>query len=112
MHTSTETGIQRIRTLQIEDDTNGIARSIVVTECGETVLISTIRLIINHGWDGRPLFYETMVFTMDEAGAKVVDWLERDSNRYETEQQAVDGHSDMVTKWVNSMKLVEQDTST
>jgi hypothetical protein len=85
-----------------------VTRSIVTTEAGVKVLVSTIYLGIDHGFGGRPLWYETMVFLMDTNGEKVVDWGELDSNRYETESDAVQGHADMVMKWyANNLPVTE-----
>jgi hypothetical protein len=85
-----------------------VANSIVTTEAGVKVLVSTVHLGIDHGWGGKPLWYETMVFLMDKNGEKVVDWGGLDSNRYETEEEALQGHADMVMKWyANNLPVTE-----
>ena len=97
--------MQRIRNNESGGSSNTLTRSIVITEGGETVLVSTISLLgIDHGFGGTPLFYETMVFTMDDNGEDVIDWCERDCMRYTTAEQAMEGHADMVTKWFNYTK--------
>jgi hypothetical protein len=45
----------------------------------------------DHGW-------ETMVFPCDQQGA-VTDWSERDCDRYESKDGAIQGHAAMVEKW-------------
>lgn len=60
-------------------------------------VISTVFLVLDHGWRGTPELYETMVFSADEwdrAGGGLTDYDER---RYATEAEAVQGHADMVT---------------
>jgi hypothetical protein len=82
-------------------NTSTLLRSIVTTEVGEKVLVSTVHLSINHGDAVNPLWYETMVFLMDAEGDMVVEWIELDSNRYETVDEALEGHANMVMKWFN-----------
>jgi hypothetical protein len=48
--------------------------------------------------------YETMTFAADETG-KVTDWLELDCHRYDTEQEALEGHADVVATWYNEPML-------
>lgn len=45
----------------------------------------------DHGW-------ETMVFPCDPQGT-VTDWSERDCDRYENKDGAIQGHTAMVEKW-------------
>lgn len=74
--------------------------------------ISTVWLGLNHGWTetGPPVIFETMVFP--QSGDENIDalvkateddeWgsmLERDSDRYCTEAEALAGHQRMVEKW-------------
>lgn len=59
------------------------------------LLISTIWLGLNHNhWGGRPLVYETMVFGDDEL----------ETERYQTEAEAILGHQMMVSKITQAMK--------
>lgn len=74
---------------------NMVARDVV----NEQVMVSTVYLQIDHGYDGVPLWYETMVFKCDAAG-KVTDWLELDCERYSTRDEAIEGHGRMVADWI------------
>lgn len=62
------------------------------------VWVSTVRLSVDHGFGGEPLWYETMVFDCDADGT-VTNWLERDCERYATADEALAGHAVMVAKW-------------
>lgn len=53
--------------------------------------VSTVRLSADHGFGGKPLWYETMVFPMDS-------WGDLDCQRYETEEEARAGHDAMVLR--------------
>lgn len=54
------------------------------------VLVSTVYLELNHGFFGKDLWYETMVFvaSLDK------DVENRYIDRYETEEQAIAGHNE------------------
>ena len=66
----------------------------------EEYWVSTVRLRIDHGFGGAPLWFETMVFeTKDATTDEVVSWLERYGDRYTTEDEARVGHEKAVT-WV------------
>jgi hypothetical protein len=54
--------------------------------------ISTVWLGLDHGFGGRPLIFETMVFPPNSS-------LDLDCERYETEREALIGHAAMVMKW-------------
>jgi hypothetical protein len=61
--------------------------------------VSTVWLGIDHAFGGGPpLIFETMVFACD-SGGHVTNWGECDSDRYATEEAAVDGHRRMVERW-------------
>jgi len=74
---------------------------------GETTIgnyvVSTVWLGIDHSWDkGRPVIFETMVFTSSAWTADRSDpdrdpLLELDCVRYSTEREARKGHRDMCT---------------
>jgi len=53
------------------------------------VRVSTVFLGLNHGFGGKPLWFETMVF-----GGK----LDQEQDRYETWDEAVAGHEAMVKR--------------
>jgi len=42
--------------------------------------------------------YETMVFTCDKDGT-VTNWKELDKANYDTEEEALKGHEQMIKKW-------------
>lgn len=64
---------------------------------GKTVvgnyMISTVWLGLDHGYTGRPMIFETMVFP-DET------WDEVECERYATEDAAIRGHFKMVVKFM------------
>lgn len=47
--------------------------------------ISTVKLPLNHGFDSMPLWYETMIFKGEDMSGIYME-------RYETEEQAIEGH--------------------
>lgn len=68
---------------------------------GKTILpngnwISTVWLGLDHSYtdEGSILIFETMVFPPDS-------FIELDMERYTTEQEAIQGHKNMVEKWSN-----------
>lgn len=60
------------------------------------MVVSTVWLGIDYNFSpkGKPLIFETMVFSNE--GLQVD---ERDMDRYSTEDKAVKGHEEMVKKW-------------
>jgi len=55
--------------------------------------VSTVWLGLNHQYgNGAPLIFETMVFPVDSM-------IEKDCQRYSTEEEAIKGHQQMVEKW-------------
>lgn len=69
-------------------------RTIDYTELENGYGVSTVFLSIEHGRDeqGRPILFETMVFSKD------ADY-EKDCVRYATRADALTGHCRMVQKW-------------
>ena len=67
------------------------------------VIVSTVRLSIDHGHGGTSLWYETMVFPHN--GAEVTAWGELDSDRYTTEDEARAGHEVIVSRWQNRAEV-------
>lgn len=66
---------------------------LALTELPNSFEVSTVWLGLNHNYrEGPPLIFETMVFS---AGSRE----EKDTQRYSTEAQALDGHKIMVEKW-------------
>lgn len=75
--------------------TGSIARDVI----DERWCVSTVHLMIDHGFrDSAPLWYETMIFACDAKG-KVTDWGDRYCRRYTTEEQAREGHS-VAIRWL------------
>jgi hypothetical protein len=62
-------------------------RTVCKTEVRPGVRVSTIYLGLDHGFGGRPLLYETMVFGLPD-GSPLEDYQER----YATRAEAVAGH--------------------
>lgn len=69
-------------------------RDIVKTKGGEFVYIDTC-FTLDHGW-------ETMVFACTENG-DVVSWVDLDAEWYNSEEEAIDGHKNMVERWKQKM---------
>jgi len=72
----------------------GNERTVVATQLPH-VVVSTVRLTIDHGF-GTPLWFETMVFPHD---GNDITWGALDSDRYTTEEQARIGHDVIVERW-------------
>lgn len=77
-----------------------VAREVVTTTSGKTYAVSTVKLLSDHGFNGRELWYETMVFECDGSG-NITNWLELAGNRYTTRDEAVYGHAQMMQEWTN-----------
>lgn len=73
------------------------------------MLVSTTRLPFDHGWDGVPKWYETMVFSANEDG-KVTNWSEHYCERYTTEDEAQYGH-ERVVAMVEVAEIAARDTN-
>lgn len=58
------------------------------------VLVSTVFLELNHGFLGKDLWYETMVFV----ASLEKDVQDRCIDRYETEEQATEGHNEILKR--------------
>jgi hypothetical protein len=65
-------------------------------------LVSTVKLPIDHGFDGTPLWFETMIFAMSDSG---VDYDDLYCDRYQTEEQAEVGHKHTVLSWKETGKV-------
>jgi hypothetical protein len=61
-------------------------------------LVSTVFLGLDHGWEGDPLWFETMVFNTGGA----TPWLDLGMHRYRTYDEAVVGHASMVKEVENA----------
>ena len=71
----------------------------MVQENAGPYVVSTVFLIIDHGYDdGPPVLYETMVFPTNPDGT-LSSLNEFDSRRYRTRAEAIEGHKAMVEKW-------------
>lgn len=88
------TNTNRIQNLPaVRDWTVALTR--VTLPSGNHVVVSTVDLQVS-AYGGR---YETMVFHSDVEG-KVQDWGELQCNRYDTPQEALDGHAVIVAQWL------------
>jgi hypothetical protein len=74
--------------LESHPETKRVAATLIPFEGGE-IRVSTVFLGLNHSWDQRPLWFETMVFEGPNDG---------DMERYETFEQAEFGHDEMVRR--------------
>jgi hypothetical protein len=54
--------------------------------------VSTVRLSVDHGYNGKPLWYETYIFPANAEGTEVTNWLEEWGDRYTTLEEAERGH--------------------
>lgn len=61
------------------------------------VVVSTVRLHTVPELEMLP--FETMVFNCDEDGV-VTDWMDLDVAKYDTREEAIHGHEEMVEKWL------------
>lgn len=52
----------------------------------DSIEVSTVFLAIDHGWFGKPLWFETMIFGSEHP--KLAEYQER----YETWDEAIEGH--------------------
>lgn len=88
----------------------GNDRTVAMDMVQNRYIVSTIFLGIDHGFDGVPKWYETMVFKCDAAG-NVTDWIELACDRYTTREEAIEGHANMVTEWItkNPLEVQEND---
>ena len=76
------------------DEFNGNDRTIALDKNGEFV-ISTVKLMFDHGFGGVPLWYETMVFNSNSSMSDLY------MDRYATKEEALEGHK-------KAVKLVEE----
>lgn len=63
-------------------------------------LVSTVDLGINHSFDETPLYYETMIFKIENGKVNYSDIY---CDRYTTKEQALKGHKEAI-KWLESEK--------
>lgn len=70
-------------------------RHVAQTDLGDGVRVSTVFLGIDHNYgSGAPILFETMVFGLSEPGS----WTDDMQERYETWQQAEQGHEMMLRR--------------
>jgi len=65
----------------------------------EWFMVSTVRLPTDHGYDGKPLWYETMVFQTPGEWQDPTSYADLDCTRYTTEQEAWAGHQKTCQEW-------------
>lgn len=68
-------------------------RSVKRTNLKNGYWVSTVWLGLDHGYEGRKLIFETLVFPPDGLMVEV------DGNRYSTEAEARTGHARLVKAW-------------
>jgi hypothetical protein len=56
------------------------------------LLVSTVRLPVDHGWGGEPRWYETMIFEIDPA-SREVNYRDLYCDRFRTAKEAKAGHA-------------------
>jgi len=61
--------------------------------------VSTVKLDIDHGYNGSHLWYETMIFGKDKEGN--IDFMDKYCNRYATEEEAREGHNNVLKSLKN-----------
>ena len=67
-------------------------RKVRVTELPGNITVSTVFLMLDHGWGGgEPVLWETMVF-----GGSFTDALDEYTRRYTSYADAVKGHEEVV----------------
>ncbi len=70
--------------------------------------VSTIWLGLDHSWGGGPpLIFETMVF--DDKASEEGRGEDFDSQRYSTREEALEGHRELVEKYLAMAKFEEVD---
>src|SRR5690554_1628452 len=83
------------------NERNRVVRRDKVTYEGDKYFVSTVDLGINHQLgSGPPLWYETMIFAMDENDN--IDWIEMYCNRYTTREEAKEGHKKVMDAFKNN----------
>jgi hypothetical protein len=76
----------------------GIGLDLVQTEGGDYVLVSTVHLHDELLMEGG-LPWESMVFLANPEGAPLT-WGELEGRSYDTEEQAREGHEELVMDWL------------
>ena len=66
------------------------------TDLENGLFVSTVWLGLDHGFSGKPLIFETMVFDQTDAEH---DGSNLDCERYSTKEEANKGHEEMCEKW-------------
>ena len=66
----------------------------------DTHTVSTIFLATDHGWEGLPVLWETMVFPRGS-------WTEIECVRYTSRAEAREGHATMAAKYAPGAETVE-----
>ena len=77
---------------------------------GKKVCVSTISLPFDHGWDGPPLWYETMIFAAKDD--KATDYTDLYCERYSTEDEAVCTHDEIVRKFKAGKAILTKEATT
>lgn len=88
-----------------------VNRIVEQTMIGETVMVSTVFLGIDHGWgDGGPILFETMTFYVNtEREGEISQMFNIPMLRYATPEQAREGHERVVTAVKEAMNWTPED---
>ena len=60
--------------------------------------VSTVRLSVDHGYNGVPKWFETYIFPALDDESGVASWSEIWGDRYTTEDQAIEGHESVMAQ--------------
>jgi hypothetical protein len=74
---------------------------------GKKLLVSTVRLAVDHGFLSGPRFYETMIFEVVEGTRKVLSWRDLYCDRYATAKAAKRGHNETIDLVLRGKALVD-----
>lgn len=81
------------------DEHNRIVKQESVIYKGKKYWVSTVDLGIDYGFDGIPLYYETMIFAIEENGD--INYRDLYCDRYTTKEQALAEHNKLIDLFNN-----------
>lgn len=70
------------------------------TQVNDEQMVSTVMLPFDHGYDGTPLLFETMIFGGEHGGYQ---------RRYSTREEAVAGHNEICIALADGEPLDEEE---
>lgn len=84
------------------DEKNRIVKQEHVMQNGKEYFISTVDLGLDHSFgEGKPLYFETMIFEKDSSHDLYCD-------RYETREEASKKHKELVERILNNNFIIEE----